>query len=98
MKTSARVAKQNAGTTARSVTPPGLAAWQSGNLAKAEAYWRATLLRNPEDPLAPRALSDIVHQSGRYAEAAQLLRSFAASPPEYSNLGIALEKLGRPDE
>ena len=98
MKTSARVARQNAGTTARSVTPPALAAWQSGNLAKAEAYWRATLLRNPKDPLAPRALSDIAHQSGRYAEAAQLLRSFAASPPEYSNLGIALEKLGRPDE
>ena len=75
-----------------------LVAWQRGDLALAEAHWRATLLRNPNDPLAPRALSDIAHQTGRYEEAARLLRSFAERPPEYSNLGTSLEALGQHDE
>ncbi len=42
-----------------------------------------------------RALSDLALQSGRYDEAARLLHSFARTPPEYSNLGIALAALGR---
>ena len=98
MKMSARAVRQNAAKTAQTGTPGAVAAWQRGDLAFAEAHWRAALLRNPNDPLAPRALSDIAQQTGRYEEAAQLLRSFAESPPEYSNLGVSLEALGRHDE
>jgi predicted O-linked N-acetylglucosamine transferase (SPINDLY family) len=98
MKISARAVRQNATKTAPTGTPPAVAAWQRGDLAFAEARWRAILLRNPNDRLAPRALSDIAHQAGRHEEAAQLLRSFARTPPEYSNLGVSLEALGRHDE
>jgi len=72
-----------------------VAARSCGDLAFAEAQWRATLRRNPRDLLASRALSDIAHQSGRYEEAAQLLGAIAESPADFSNLGVALEKLDR---
>ena len=37
-------------------------------------------------------------QSGRYDEAARLLRSFASTASAFSNLGIALDKLGQNEE
>src|ERR1700760_1267338 len=93
-----RAVREKAAMTARSGTPKAVAAWLSGDLASAEAHWRGGLLRNPKDPVAPRALSDIAHQSGRYEEAAQPLRPFAATAPEYANLGVALEAIGQTNE
>ncbi len=75
-----------------------LAAWQGGDAASVEARWRATLARNPKDAVASLALSDFAMQSGRYDEAAQLLRSFASTASAFSNLGIALDKLGQNEE
>ena len=97
MKSSVRVARRNARSAAPAGIPGAVAAWQSGDLAFAEAHWRATLLRNPNDPLAPRALSDIAHQSGRYAEAVQLLGPIAEGAADFSNLGISLGALGQDD-
>ena len=97
MKSSVRVARRNARSAAPAGIPGAVAAWQSGDLAFAEAHWRATLLRNPNDPLAPRALSDIAHQSGRYADAVQLLGPIAEGAADFSNLGISLGALGQDD-
>jgi predicted O-linked N-acetylglucosamine transferase (SPINDLY family) len=98
MKLSARAVRQNARKTARTAVPGAIAAWQSGTLAFTEAQWRAVLLRHPGHLPALRALSDIVHQAGRHEEAARLLRSFARTPPELSNLGVSLANLGRHEE
>jgi predicted O-linked N-acetylglucosamine transferase (SPINDLY family) len=94
---SARTVRQKPRRTVPVGTPGAVAAWRSGNLAFAEAHWRSVLVKNPKDPLALRALSDIAHRSGRHEEAVRLLRSFAAAAPEYSNLGVSLEALGQHD-
>jgi predicted O-linked N-acetylglucosamine transferase (SPINDLY family) len=67
-------------------------------LALLEANCRTELARNPNNVDARHALSDIAHRKGRYEEAAQLLEYCASTPPEFANLGIALQKLRRHDE
>ena len=97
MKSSVRATRRNARSAAPAGIPGAVATRQSGDLAFGEAHWRATLLRNPSDPLAPRALSDIAHQSGRYGEAAKRLGPIAEGPADFSNLGISLAELGQDD-
>jgi tetratricopeptide (TPR) repeat protein len=93
-----RAEQQNPRNAALTVNRGSVAAPQLGSLATAKAQWRATVWENPDDPFARRALSDIAFQSGQFAEAAQLLRSFAATAPEYTNLGASLQALARHDE
>jgi predicted O-linked N-acetylglucosamine transferase (SPINDLY family) len=96
MKTSVGVARQKP----KRTTPTDVVdAWRRGEIALAEAAFRAALLRNPNDRSAVRALSDIAHQSGRDEEALRLLRGSACDTSrDHSNIGAALHGLGRRDE
>lgn len=73
-----------------------------------EPYWREALRRDPGDARCAVALAARRHRDGRYAEAEELLRRAVErqtlrnpNPGDgeaYYRLGLALIRLGRPDE
>jgi protein O-GlcNAc transferase len=81
----------------------GLQRHRSGDLREAESLYRQVLARQADHPDAIHLLGVIASQSGRHAEALELIgRAIAINPASagdyYSNYGLALAGLRRFDE
>ncbi|MDB5654941.1 MAG: hypothetical protein JWQ94_2554 [Tardiphaga sp.] len=79
----------------------GLDLHQRGRLPEAEAVYRNVLKLQPEQPDALHLLGVVANHDKRHAEAAELIgRAIAReqrNPLYFSNLGLALQALGRSD-
>src|SRR4051812_31027283 len=93
-----RAVTKNVSKTALPSRSTPVAACQCGDRRFAKAGAHPVPSSKPTDPSASRALSNIAQQTGRHEEAVQLLRSFARTSEEYSNLGVSLDKIGQRDE
>ncbi len=91
-----------AGVRAAALLRTGVQHQHAGRLADAEACYRDALAAQPDHADALHLLAGIAHRTRRYQLAvdliSQAIKLNGRNPFYFSNLGVALRQLGRPDE